>query len=83
MGGGPPLAHRRPTARTPGGEEEKMNHPHTAEPAVTTIARLNDKFRSTVEGGEVLMTAAVNALPVDVRAAHRCTTGVDCLHEGQ
>ena len=46
-----------------------MNHPRTAEPAVTTIARLNDEFRSTFEGGEVLMTAAVNALPLDVRAA--------------
>jgi Protein of unknown function (DUF3768) len=46
-----------------------MNHRRTAEPAVATIAWLNDKFRSTVEGGEVLMTAAVNALPVDVRAA--------------
>jgi hypothetical protein len=42
-----------------------MNHPRTAEPAVTTIARLNDEFRSTFEAGKVFMTAAVNALPVD------------------
>jgi len=38
-------------------------------PQVKTIARLNDEFRSTFEGGKVLMTAAVNALPVEVRAA--------------
>jgi Protein of unknown function (DUF3768) len=34
-----------------------------------TIARLNDEFRSTFEDGRILMTPAVNALPVEVRAA--------------
>jgi hypothetical protein len=34
-----------------------------------TIARLNDEFRCTFEGGKVWMTAAVNALPVEVRSA--------------
>jgi hypothetical protein len=32
-------------------------------------ARLNDQFRSTFEDGRVLMTAAVTALPVELRAA--------------
>jgi len=36
---------------------------------VKTIARLNDEFRSTFEGGKVLMTAAVNALPAQIQAA--------------
>jgi hypothetical protein len=34
-----------------------------------TIARLNDEFRSTFEDGRVLMSAAVTALPTEVRAA--------------
>jgi hypothetical protein len=33
-----------------------------------TIARLNDEFRSTLEGGKVLITA-VNALPAELRSA--------------
>ena len=33
------------------------------------IARLNDEFRSTFENGKVLMTAAVKALSVELRAA--------------
>ena len=40
-----------------GSEEEKMDHPCTAEPAVKTIARPNDEFRSTFEGEKVLPTA--------------------------
>jgi hypothetical protein len=32
------------------------------------IAVLNDKFRTTFQGGQVVMTAAANALPADVRA---------------
>jgi Protein of unknown function (DUF3768) len=46
-----------------------MDHPCTAELAAKTIARLNDEFHSTFEGRKVLTTAAVNALPVEVRAA--------------
>jgi len=38
-------------------------------PRMLTIARLNDEFRSTFEGGRVLMTAAVKALSVELRAA--------------
>ena len=34
-----------------------------------TIARLNDEFRSTFENGKLLMTAAVKALSVELRAA--------------
>jgi hypothetical protein len=34
-----------------------------------TIARLNDEFRSTFEDGRALMSAAVTALPTEVRAA--------------
>ena len=33
------------------------------------IRALNDAFRTTLTGGKVLMTAGVNALPSDVRAA--------------
>jgi hypothetical protein len=36
---------------------------------MSAIARLNDEFRSTFEGGKVLMTASVNALPVELRSA--------------
>jgi Protein of unknown function (DUF3768) len=36
---------------------------------MSTIARLNDEFRSTFEGGKVLMTTSVNALPVELRSA--------------
>jgi uncharacterized protein DUF3768 len=32
------------------------------------IRTLNDAFRTTMTGGQVLMTAAVNALPSDVKA---------------
>jgi hypothetical protein len=32
------------------------------------IALLNDNFRSTFVGGQVVMTAAVNELPLDVKA---------------
>ena len=38
-------------------------------PYMKTIARLNDEFRATFDGGEVLITAAVNSLPVELRAA--------------
>lgn len=38
-------------------------------PQMKTIVRLNDEFRSTFEAGRALMSAAVNALPVEVRAA--------------
>ena len=38
-------------------------------PHMRTIARLNDEFRATFENGKVLMTAAVNALSVELRAA--------------
>ena len=33
------------------------------------IRTLNDAFRTTLTGGKVLMTAGVNALPSDVKAA--------------
>jgi hypothetical protein len=36
---------------------------------MSTIARLNDAFRSTFEGGKVLMTTSVNALPAELRSA--------------
>src|SRR5215210_5840434 len=32
------------------------------------IRELNDRFRTTMTGGKVLMTAGVNALPSDVKA---------------
>jgi hypothetical protein len=32
------------------------------------IRELNDRFRTTMTGGRVLMTAGVNALPSDVKA---------------
>jgi len=32
------------------------------------IRKLNDRFRATMIGGRVLMTAGVNALPSDVKA---------------
>jgi uncharacterized protein DUF3768 len=32
------------------------------------IRELNDRFRTTMTGGNVLMTAGVNALPSDVKA---------------
>jgi len=38
-------------------------------PCMKPIARLNDEFRATFEGGKVLITASVQALSVDVRAA--------------
>ena len=38
-------------------------------PRMRMTARLNDEFRSTFEDGRVLMTAAVTALPVELRAA--------------
>jgi Protein of unknown function (DUF3768) len=37
--------------------------------AMKIIAVLNDEFRSTLEGGKIMVTAAVNALPVEARAA--------------
>ncbi len=33
------------------------------------IALLNDNFRATFLGGKTVMTAGVNALPIDVKAA--------------
>jgi hypothetical protein len=33
------------------------------------IRELNDKFRTSFEGGRVMMTAGVDALPPDVKAA--------------
>jgi hypothetical protein len=33
------------------------------------IRELNDKFRTSFEGGRVMMTAGVDALPSDVKAA--------------
>jgi len=36
---------------------------------MSTISRFNDEFRSTLEDGRVLITAAVNALSVELRAA--------------
>ncbi len=33
------------------------------------IALLNDKLRTTFSGGKVMLTAAVDALPVDVKAS--------------
>ena len=35
---------------------------------MSKIALLNDAFRGTFSGGKVTMTAAVDALPVDVKA---------------
>ena len=32
------------------------------------IRELNDRFRTTMTGGRMLMTAGVNALPSDVKA---------------
>jgi hypothetical protein len=62
----------------------KMNDPWTAEPAVTTIAWLNDEFRSTFEGAKVLMTAVSEcAARRSASRCHRRITGVHCLHEGQ
>lgn len=43
------------------------------------IRELNDRFRTTMTGGKVLMTAGVNALPAEVKAAiiQRVTTFSD------
>ena len=43
------------------------------------IRELNDRFRTTMTGGRVLMTAGVNALPSDVKAMviQRVTTFTD------
>jgi len=43
------------------------------------IRELNDRFRTTMTGGRVLMTAGVNALPSEVKAAviQRVTTFSD------
>ena len=43
------------------------------------IRELNDHFRMTMTGGQVLMTAGVNALPSDVKAIviRRVTTFTD------
>jgi len=47
-----------------------------------TIARLNDEFRATFEGGKVLITAAVNALSVEpARSCNRRGASVQRLHE--
>ena len=35
----------------------------------SAIALLNDNFRATFLGGKTVMTAGVNALPIDVKAA--------------
>jgi Protein of unknown function (DUF3768) len=36
---------------------------------MSAIARLNDEFRSTFDGGKVLTTASVNKLPAELRSA--------------
>jgi hypothetical protein len=43
------------------------------------IRELNDRFRTTMTGGRVLMTAGVNALPAEIKAAvmQRVTTFSD------
>lgn len=40
----------------------------TGENIRETIRALNDAFRSSMEGGKVMMTAGVDALPSDVKA---------------
>jgi Protein of unknown function (DUF3768) len=40
----------------------------SAEAKRAKIRELNDRFRTTMAGGQVLMTAGVNALPSDVKA---------------
>ena len=47
----------------------RRRHRPMVGPYMKTIARLNDEFRATFESGKVLMTAAVNALSVELRAA--------------
>lgn len=49
--------------------------PYLMGPAMTSVAQktdrvrvLNDNFRSTLIGGQVVMTAGVNELPMDVKA---------------
>ena len=36
--------------------------------SIAKIRELNDRFRTTMTGGQVLMTAGVDALPSDVKA---------------
>jgi hypothetical protein len=40
----------------------------SAEAKWAKIRELNDRFRTTMAGGQVLMTAGVNALPSDIKA---------------
>ncbi len=65
------LALRRLTYGTAINEEEKVNiatsKADTKERA-NKIALLNDALRQTFTGGKVMMTAAVDALPIDVKA---------------
>ena len=49
--------------------ERSFNSPRDRGAPMKTIARLNDEFRATFDGGKVLVTAAVNALSVELRAA--------------
>ena len=45
-----------------------MNKDASALTTTDRIRVLNDNFRSTFVGGQVVMTAGVNALPVDTKA---------------
>ena len=49
--------------------ERSFNSPRDRGAPMKTIARLYDEFRATFDGGKVLVTAAVNALSVELRAA--------------
>src|SRR5713101_9405718 len=52
-------------ARDPGlGARARRHHLMSAE----KIRELNDRFRTTMTGGRVMMTAGVDALPSDVKA---------------
>src|SRR5215213_9867042 len=67
---------RRVRARDPGlSTRARRAHLMSAE----RIRELNDRFRTTMTGGRMLMTAGVNALPADIKAAviQRVTTFSD------
>lgn len=56
---------------------------HEGKSRTTRIRELNDAFRLSLQGGRVLLTAGVNALPVQAKTAllNRIRTFVDFNHD--